>query len=270
MRFIVIALSSLLLATPALAQEAEPPPPDPTNDVAPDPVAEPPPPEPDSGDEANVEADADARLEADVAYMERPAEDHVIDEDEIAPAEDPPVFLFGARFGVFLPQVFNKLSTSFILSLWGGYVIPAIDYRLVAVFELGYTQPPREDDLDDPRLAAGSYHYDLTQHDFTMFLGAHYYFAPLRDQLVPYAGIGLRAHLLKSVINGDAGGMSLLENQETSTRFGGAIRGGVGYTLGPGHIALDVELALAPLDHLITGESNIGDLFVAASYQFVM
>lgn len=133
---------------------------------------------------------------------------------------DPPTALIGVRVGGFFPQVFNELSTSYLVSVGGGYVLPALDHRLAIVVDAGYTRPEREQTIEDPRLAEGSYSYTLIQHDLTFFVGGHYHFLDLRETFIPYAGLGLRVHLLKSEIDGQSGEPRFGTNEETSTQFG--------------------------------------------------
>ena len=170
------------------------------------------------------------------------------------------------RGGALIPQVFNLLDASYTAGLGVGYVLPFLDYRVAIVLDAFYTAPQRSQTLMDPRLASGSYQYTMTQNDVAMFLGFLVHFTDLaRDLVVPYAGLGARVHFLWSDVDGTSGGHPLGFHRETSTQGGGAIRVGCGIRVGPGLIALDVELGLAPLDHIITGGSNIGALNVAAT-----
>lgn len=189
----------------------------------------------------------------------------------------PPTVLISIRGGVFVPQVFNRLDTSFTVGLGVGYVLPFLDYRVAIVLDAFYTRPERQQlTLMDPRLpggsAGGSYSYNMVQNDISMFIGFLVHFTDLaRDLIIPYAGLGARVHFLWSDIDGNSsGGQVLGSHRETSTQGGGAIRVGCGIRVGPGMIALDLELGLAPLDHLITGGSNIGNLAVSAGYTLIL
>ena len=191
---------------------------------------------------------------------------------EAAPVS-PPVFLLSIRVGAFVPQVFNRLDASFTVSLGIGYVLPFLDYRVAIVVDGFYTRPERSETLMDPRLPAPStYRYGLVQNDISLFAGFLVHFTDLaRETFVPYAGLGARVHFLWTEIDGSSGATTNTTgfHRETSTQGGGAVRLGLGIRVGPGLIALDAELSLAPLDHLITGGANIGALGIAAGYTFV-
>ncbi len=187
-----------------------------------------------------------------------------------SPVSEPTVLL-SIRGGVFIPQVFNRLDTSFTVGLGVGYVLPFLDHRVAIVVDAFYTRPERSQTLMDPRLASGSYTYNMTQNDISMFVGFLVHFTDLaRDLIIPYAGLGARIHFLWSDLDGTSGGNPLGFHRETSTQGGGAIRVGCGIRVGPGMIALDVELGLAPLDHIVTGSANIGNLGVSAGYTVIL
>jgi hypothetical protein len=117
----------------------------------------------------------------------------------------------------------------------------------------------------------GSYTYELVQHDLSVFAGGHWHFADLVSaQLVPYAGLGLRVHMRRSVIHGSAGGQPLGTNEETSTGAGLAARGGLGLRLGPGLGTFQVEGDLAPIDHRITGDRNQSSISTVVGYVLVL
>lgn len=185
-------------------------------------------------------------------------------------ADDAPRFMVGARVGVALPQLFNRLDTSFDVRLGLGYILPALDHRLAVVADVTYVRPKRDGTLEDPRLTAGSYDYELTQHDLSVFVGAHYHFLELGETLVPYAALGVRVHALRSEIRGEAADQPFGLNEETSTSFGPVVRGGLGLTLGPGYLSLEVELGYTPIDHLVTGDENVGRLALTLGYTLTL
>jgi hypothetical protein len=187
------------------------------------------------------------------------------------------MFMISIRGGAFVPQVFaNNLDASFMVGLGVGYVLPFLDYRVAVVVDAFYTMPQRSQTLTDMRLVStsnpmGTYSYTMTQNDISMFIGFLVHFTDLaRDMFVPYAGLGARVHFLWGDVNGTGGNNPLGFHRETSTQGGGALRVGCGVRVGPGLIAVDAELSLAPLDHIMTGNMNIGNLVVAAGYTLVL
>lgn len=191
-----------------------------------------------------------------------------------APAEAPaaePMLLVHVSGGVFLPQAFNRLDTSFIVQLGAGYVLPFLDHRLAIVIDGFYTRPERTEEISDPRLGAGSYRYTLVQNDLSLFLGVYGHFTHLtRDMFVPYAALGVRVHFLWSEIDGMSGDGTLGAHRETSTQVGGALRVGLGIRLGPGLLFAEAEGQLAPIEHLVTGSANMGDISIALGYRLVL
>ncbi|MCA9606120.1 MAG: hypothetical protein KC619_11025, partial [Myxococcales bacterium] len=199
-----------------------------------------------------------------------PEPEPITEPEEPLPESSPPTLLVSALVGAFIPQVFNRLDASFLVSIGVGYVLPFLDYRLAVVVDAFYSRPERSQTIDDPRLTASQYSYTLIQNNASVFIGAHYHFMSLTDDMfVPYVGLGVRMHFLPSEIDGMSNAEALGYHTEFSVKAGGALRGGLGVHLGPGMITAEVELALAPIDHLVTGDENVGDLSIAAGYRFI-
>ena len=100
------------------------------------------------------------------------------------------------------------------------------------------------------------------------FRNPHAFILDPKGKFVPYASAGLDIHFLKSVIEGNGGDPQspLGENDEVSTKVGFALRGGVGYRLGPGLLTGEVTFSWAPLDHEITGDSHLGRIAILVGY----
>lgn len=184
-----------------------------------------------------------------------------------------PTALAYARVGGLFPGLFNELSTSYSLEVGGGWIVPVpeLQRRLAAVLELGYTAPGMEATLADARVGGGSYRFELVQHDLRLFAGGHWHFADLEtERWVPYAGLGLRLHMRRTVVEGSAGGEAFGTNEETGTGVGAAVRGGVGLRLGPGLGTVQIEADLAPFDHRITGDRNQSSISTLLGYMLVL
>jgi hypothetical protein len=184
----------------------------------------------------------------------------------------PPTVLIAIRAGGYIPQIFsNNLDASFVAGLGVGYVLPFLDYRVALYVDAFYTMPPRGQTLMDSRLASGSYTYSMSQNCISLFAGFLVHFTDIvRDMFIPYAGLGARFNFLWDDITGASGNGPLGTHHESSTQYGGAVRLGLGIRLGPGMIAIEAEVNLAPIDHITTGNMNIGSLVAQAGYTLVL
>jgi hypothetical protein len=162
----------------------------------------------------------------------------------------------------------SELGPHVSVRLGGGYILPVLQRRLAAVIDFGYSQSTTESTIDDPRLgeSGASYSYTMTQRDLNLFVGPQVFILDPFNWLVPYAAIGLDLHFLRSVVEGEGGSEPLGDNDEISTKAGLAVRGGVGYRLGPGIITGEVTFSWAPIDHDITGDSHLGRFAFLVGY----
>lgn len=189
-------------------------------------------------------------------------------------AEAPPARLpsleIALKGGAHLPQVINKLGTSFDATLMIGYA-PFESRQLQFFVDVGYSQPSQTVKGTDPRLgdAGADYTSTLTMRDLAMSLGLSYFFRSPARTLVPYAGAGVRAHFLKAEVSG-AGGAEFGQNNETDTRFGGVVFAGLGIHLGPGLLLGEVSFNYAPIDQKVTGNTNVGALSLLLGYGLLL
>jgi len=123
---------------------------------------------------------------------------------------------------------------------------------------------------EDPRLgeSGSSYQSDVLVQDLQLFLGAMgFLYEPDRSRRwLPYSAFGLELHFVETTVDGAAAGQYLGRNSETSTQAGVALRGGVGYRLGPGMVTGELDLSWANLDHRITGDSHLGRVMLLLGY----
>lgn len=171
----------------------------------------------------------------------------------------------GLHAGLVLPQLGSELGTTGGVTLDAGYRL----WRgLTPFFAASYAQPVVEGSYGDPRLTATSYTTTVTQRELTLTLGALWR-QPLGTRAAIVGGAGARAWLLESVATGSAGDEPFLENTETSTRWGGVGLLGGELRLGPGALALTLELGGSALPHLITGDVATTALGVELGYRFL-
>lgn len=168
----------------------------------------------------------------------------------------------GGRF----PQLMNKLSTSFDATLKVGYA-PFETRQLQLFADLHYSQPPQTIAASDPRLEASGadYRSTLLMKDLATTLGVAYFFSKPTQGILPYAGAGVRVHFLRAEVQG-AASTDFGQSNETDTRFGATAFGGAGLRLGPGFLLGELALSYAPVEHEVTGRSNVGALSLLLGY----
>ena len=162
----------------------------------------------------------------------------------------------------------SKLGTTWGADLELGYLTPLQlpERQLAVVLDVGYTQPVHTHTVADPRVGGGQYDFTLTQHELNLFLGPKYFILPTTSLVLPFVAVGVKLQLLRSDVVGSAGGAALGANGETSTQVGGALRGGAGYLLGPGHLFGELEVAYAGVDEAVTGKANVADVGLQVGY----
>lgn len=177
------------------------------------------------------------------------------------------MIILGLKAGGIFPQVLNRLSSTFTLALEVGWLLPILNRQLALVVEGAYSAPATSVSAADPRVPAGSYQYGLVEQTFGLYAGPKYFFLPLRGTFIPWVSVGIRTQFIESQLSGGAE-QSFGPHQEQGTHvaFGG--QAGIGYHLGPGFVALEVQMISSPLDHLVTGKVDVGDLAVRAGYHF--
>jgi len=171
------------------------------------------------------------------------------------------------------PKVGGQVPLSKLGTTWGadlelGYLTPLQlpERQLAVVLDVGYTQPVHTHTVADPRVGGGQYDFTLTQHELNLFLGPKYFILPTTSLVLPFVAVGVKLQLLRSDVVGSAGGAALGANGETSTQVGGALRGGAGYLLGPGHLFGELEVAYAGVDEAVTGKANVADVGLQVGY----
>ena len=185
---------------------------------------------------------------------------------ELEPAPREPVFSLMPKVGAAFPQVLNRLSTSFNVALELSYITPLFGHRLAVTVEGSYSEPTHNRTVADPRVPDGSVSYTIKEQTVGIYGGPRFYFLPLTERVLLYLGLGVRAQLVATRIDGTGGTADLGHHDETGTHFAWGGQLGGGFKVGPGHIALELQLISSPIDHLVTGGVNIGDLDLRAGY----
>lgn len=187
--------------------------------------------------------------------------------DEGVLRAQPGLIELSLKAGGHFPQISNRLQTSFDAALKFGYGV-ALERRLQAFVELGYSQPSYKVNDTDARLGTSGEDYVSTikVRDLGLTLGGAYFIPVPVPLLLPYAGAGLQLHFVRSVVQGGAGAMSFGRTDETVTKVGGLLFAGTGFKVGPGLLLGELRFGYAPISQKVTGPSNIGHLSVLLGY----
>lgn len=179
---------------------------------------------------------------------------------EDAPAAPTPkkaergAFVAGAKVGGILP--FDGLNPNLMGSVEVGYVFPWLHRSFGLLVDVGYAVPRKSGNVPtDARIEGGKYDWELTQKELTIAPTILYRLTSL-GRVVPYVGVGPRIYLLRSIVEGKAGGQTILETTEQSTKVGLSVPLGAEIKLGPGAILGEFLFEWGPLNHLATGDGT--------------
>jgi len=176
--------------------------------------------------------------------------------------------LLAAKVGGLFAEPFSSLGASYLVDLELGWALPVLKHRLAITVEGAYTAPEADGSGNAPQTAQGVYTWHLQQREG--LLGLSLVYRHKIGRWTPYVGFGPRLFLLQSTINGASGATAFATSSEVSTKIGLGAPVGVGVRLGPGDLFVEFSVAWAPIDHSVTGTSNVGSLAVAAGYRFVL
>jgi hypothetical protein len=170
-----------------------------------------------------------------------------------SPEKDRGAFVAGAKVGGLVP--FDGLGPFVLGTVEVGYVLPFLKRSFAGVIDVSYTAPSTSGEQPDPRVDGGTYSWTLTQKELVIQPTIMYRLTSL-GRLVPYVGIGPRIYLLRSIVEGKAGGQVIGETIEQSTKVGAGLPLGVEFKLGPGALLGELLFEFGPLDHTATGSSH--------------
>lgn len=137
----------------------------------------------------------------------------------------------------------------------------------MAFLEASYTVPTADGKGTDSRIPGAQWKWDLWQKQLVLQPTFAYRITGLSRTLTPYVGIGPRIYFLQTVTEGSADGEAFGTTTERSTKLGVGLPLGVEWKLGPGNVLAEFQFQWAPLDHRITGESNLGAATLYLGYR---
>jgi hypothetical protein len=181
--------------------------------------------------------------------------------------------VLGAKVGGGLGKPFSEFGATPVVELELGYMLPPL-HRSFELFVSGqYAQPGISGVTSqaDPRLPSdGRIHYDLTQQELALSLGALYRIDVGTKMLMPYGGVAGRMYMLNTQIKGTAGGQSYGDNHETRNAFGLSLLGGVELYLGPGALLGELSFGWASVNGFVLRNTNLGALSLAVGYRLML
>jgi hypothetical protein len=180
----------------------------------------------------------------------------------------------GGKVGAGIGKPFSEFGATPVFELELGYMLPLGDPigRSIELFVTGqFTQPGIDGKgKPDSRLPGdGILHYDVTQQELALSLGALYRFDLHNKLLMPYGGLGGRMYMLKTKVKASAGGQDYGANDETQTKFGLVLLGGVDIFVGPGALLAELSFGWASLDGYVLRNTNLGALSLAVGYRLM-
>lgn len=176
-------------------------------------------------------------------------------------------FVVAGKVGGLVP--FSKLSAHVIGSLELGYAFGP-GRSLVGYLDVSYAVPQSDGEATDPRVPNAKWSYELWQKQLVLQPSFAYRFTNVVPQLTPYVGVGPRIYFLETVTEGKASGQDFGTSYERSTRLGFGVPLGVEWALGPGGLVAELLLQWAPLDHRITGDTNLGSGTLFLGYRALL
>jgi len=175
--------------------------------------------------------------------------------------------LVAARAGALLPQPFSSLSASYLVGLEAGWVAPVWKKRLAVSVDIGFGAPEAEG-----RILSGSTvaPVDWRAQVREVTIGISLALRQAIGRFMPYLAVGPRLLVVDALVSGHAGDTRLPTNRESSVALGLSLVPGLGLSLPPGQLFLEVPLSFvwrvgtAPV---LTGDFDPSTIAVAAGYR---
>jgi hypothetical protein len=139
--------------------------------------------------------------------------------------------------------------------------------RFMTYLEASYTVPTADGKGTDARVPGETWKWEIWQKQLVLQPTFAYRMTAFSPSLTPYVGIGPRVYFLETVTEGSADGEALGTTSEQSTKLGIGLPLGIEWKLGPGNVLGEFQFQWAPLDHRITGETNLGAATLFLGYR---
>jgi hypothetical protein len=184
----------------------------------------------------------------------------------IASARSGEVMIAG-RIGALVPQAFSSLGTSYLVGIEAGWVAPIWKKRLVVSVDLGFGNPDADGHIVSSAVAAPvDWHASLRETT----LGISLTIRQALGRFMPYLALGPRLVIVDALAGGQSGGARLPTSRETSLALGLSLVPGLGFSLPPGQLFLELPISLAWRvgdPPKLTGDFNPSFIGVTAGYR---
>ncbi|MBM4356712.1 MAG: CDC27 family protein, partial [Deltaproteobacteria bacterium] len=192
--------------------------------------------------------------------------------DDTIPANDRGAAIVGLKAGALASL--NGLKPHVTGAVQVGYVLPFLQRSLGVIVDVGYAQPLTSKTEFDPRVAGGSYGWQLVQQQLTIQPSVYYRATMLPKvgpgKFVPYVGAGPRIFLTRSKTDSEDKLPVLLQQNEQSMEIGLGAHLGTEYLLGPGAIVAEGLFGWAAVDQRTTGDAALTGISGWAGYRFML
>jgi len=202
--------------------------------------------------------------------QDAPADDTAVDDTSAPTPEGKGTFVIGLHVGPNIQGAFSPLKVFVQPRLEIGANLPFLAQRFYIFGTAAYTAPTAEGTVPDTRVPDGEFSWDLTQTELMFGLGVHFRFLPNGTIANPYLGAGPQIYLLRTRVDGRAGGQEFGTNIEKYTKIGAYAAVGVEISLGPGSLFVQGTFGWARLDRQITGRSNTGSITPSVGYRLML
>jgi hypothetical protein len=182
--------------------------------------------------------------------------------------DDSEAFLAAGKLGGIVS--FNGLGPFLAGGLELGWIFAGTGRSVTVMLDVSYATPKGDDTApDELGRVSGAWQWEVTQKELTLQPTILYRLTGI-GQVVPFAGIGPRIYLLETTSRGSVNGQEFGEHQEKSTKLGIGLPLGAEFTLGPGGLFAELLFQWAPIDHRITGESNLAAATLFVGYRALL
>ena len=163
----------------------------------------------------------------------------------------------------------SPLGAAFLPQLELGVELPFSNRRFRVVGLGSWSRPPAAGQSEDSRVPDGAWTWELHQTEGMLALCGVVRIPELSERVVPELTLGPQVYLLRSTVDGAAGGQDFGESTEQYMRVGLHSALGVALALGPGELNAQLGFSTSALDGVVTGDSTTMALAPLLGYRLL-
>jgi hypothetical protein len=167
------------------------------------------------------------------------------------------------RLGLTLPT--SALGAMVVGGLAIDVPTPLARRQLVIALDASLTRPSHDGTVMDDRIG-GSGTYDVKVTELKLGLDVIYRMFGAERALIPFVGGGPVLHMLRTT---ETTSLAPGSNTSQNTELGFEVVVGADFRAGTGYVLGELRSVYSKLDQLLTGESNAGNVMIAAGYRAV-